>query len=224
MAAGFRYIRSAWSEWRDSNPHRKAWKARMRPLHHIRFGSAYAYRTPSASEAKRDESREAESSRNPSLHDGAVGCDLHTQAERMDRLSSPGHRHPSVVKDPTHVELVGSQGFEPKRSPRGERGYGPSADHPLVLPMFGDSARIRTRTRELWRLGCSRYTTLPTYRSSQFVVEMQFSSLTSPCFAVAVWPKTKKAFWGITPEGLLLHDCRPFRAGYPPYPTRCYGG
>jgi hypothetical protein len=32
---------------------------------------------------------------------------------------------------------------------------------PLVPPVFGGSARIRTRTRELWRLGCSRYTTLP---------------------------------------------------------------
>jgi hypothetical protein len=188
----------------------------MRPLHHIRFGSAYAYRTPSASEAKRDESREAESSRNPSLHDGAVGCDLHTQAERMDRLSSPGHRHPSVVKDPTHVELVGSQGFEPKRSPRGERGYGPSADHPLVLPMFGDSARIRTRTRELWRLGCSRYATLP--------MSLHVSK-THPPYGLArpssgLGAKTKKAFQGIALEGLMLDDCRASRARDPPCRSR----
>ena len=29
-----------WSEWRDSNPHLKAWKARRQPLPHIRPGSA----------------------------------------------------------------------------------------------------------------------------------------------------------------------------------------
>jgi hypothetical protein len=30
----------SWSEWRDSNPHLKAWKARRQPLPHIRVGSA----------------------------------------------------------------------------------------------------------------------------------------------------------------------------------------
>jgi hypothetical protein len=30
----------SWSEWRDSNPHLKAWKARRQPLPHIRPGSA----------------------------------------------------------------------------------------------------------------------------------------------------------------------------------------
>ena len=35
-----------WSEWSDSNRHRKAWKACMPPLHHTRtIGSAYRYRT-----------------------------------------------------------------------------------------------------------------------------------------------------------------------------------
>ena len=42
---------------------------------------------------------------------------------------------------PRSCELVGGMGFEPAR--------------------VGDSARIRTRTLKLWRLGCSRYTTLP---------------------------------------------------------------
>ena len=32
-----------WSEWRDSNPHPKAWKARRQPLPHIRFGSTWAH-------------------------------------------------------------------------------------------------------------------------------------------------------------------------------------
>ena len=31
---------------------------------------------------------------------------------------------------------------------------------PALASWFGDSARIRTRTHEVWRLGCSRYTTL----------------------------------------------------------------
>jgi hypothetical protein len=30
-----------WSEWRDSNPHLKAWKARRRPLPHIRSGRTW---------------------------------------------------------------------------------------------------------------------------------------------------------------------------------------
>ena len=31
---------------------------------------------------------------------------------------------------------------------------------PALASWFGDSARIRTRTHEVWRLGCCRYTTL----------------------------------------------------------------
>jgi hypothetical protein len=41
-----------------------------------------------------------------------------------------------AVKDPTLDELVGGEGFEPNRSPRGERGYGPPAVHPLVPPRW----------------------------------------------------------------------------------------
>ena len=47
-----------------------------------------------------------------------------------DRWRSPAQELLSVVKDPT------------------------------LASWFGDSARIRTRTHEVWRLGCSRYTTL----------------------------------------------------------------
>jgi hypothetical protein len=53
-----------------------------------------------------------------------------------DRCRSPAHRHPSVVKDPALASLVGGKGFEPKRSREGERGYGPSADHPHVPPVW----------------------------------------------------------------------------------------
>jgi hypothetical protein len=54
----------------------------------------------------------------------------------MDRWCSPAHDIVSVFKDPTLEELVGSKGFEPKRSPRGKRGYSPPADHPLVPPIW----------------------------------------------------------------------------------------
>ena len=47
-----------------------------------------------------------------------------------DRWRSPAQELLSVVKDPT------------------------------LASWFGDSARIRTRTHEVWRLGCCRYTTL----------------------------------------------------------------
>jgi hypothetical protein len=37
----------SWSEWRDSNPHLKAWKARRQPLPHIRIGGPVAFTGPS---------------------------------------------------------------------------------------------------------------------------------------------------------------------------------
>ena len=46
----------SWSEWRDSNPRLKAWKARGQPLPHIRVGSAYGYRTRPSALATRDAS------------------------------------------------------------------------------------------------------------------------------------------------------------------------
>jgi hypothetical protein len=105
-----------WSEWRDSNPHLKAWKARRQPLPHIRSGSAYGYRTRPSTLATWN----AASTPRPSL----------------DRCSCTGRRHPSVVKEPAHVELVGGKGFEPKCSHGGGRVYGPPADHPLRTALW----------------------------------------------------------------------------------------
>ena len=82
---------------------------------------------------------------NPSLHAGNVECALHTQAERGP-VSFTGPSTPVSFQRPRSFELVGGKGFGPSAP------YRPS----------GDSARSRTRTHELWRLGCSRYTTLPT--------------------------------------------------------------
>jgi hypothetical protein len=92
-----------------------------------------------------------------------------------DRCRSPAHRHPSVVKDPALASWWAARDSNPNAPVEGERGYGPSADHPHVPP-HGDSARIRTRTLKLWRLGCSVYTTLP----MSLHVSNRFEDRTSP--------------------------------------------
>ena len=68
---------------------------------------------------------------------------------------------PSVVKDRVRFGTAGGQqGIRTQASPLGrsvlQTAGGPSARTARV----GDSARIRTRTHEIWRLGCFRYTTL----------------------------------------------------------------
>lgn len=93
-----------------------------------------------------------------------------------DRWRSPAQEHLSVVKDPT------------------------------LASCSGDSARIRTRTHEVWRLGCS--------------VQRQNLPTTRRGLSAARRTKTKKAFQGIAPEGLFLDECRAFRALSPPYRAR----
>ena len=87
-----------WSEWRDSNPHLKAWKARR-------------------------------------------------------------HHYPTFALVRPRVSIVDSQ---TKRGPVAFTGPGTpvSCQRTRSCELFGDSARIRTRTHEVWRLGCCRYTTL----------------------------------------------------------------
>jgi hypothetical protein len=60
----------------------------------------------------------------------------------MDRCRSPAHRQFVSCQRPRSCELVGGKGFEPNRSPGGERGYGPSADHPLVPPLLATAACV----------------------------------------------------------------------------------
>ena len=129
-----------WSEWRDSNPHLKAWKARRRPLPHIRSGLACGYRTRPSALATRDASS--------------------TPRPNLDRCRSPAHRDPSVVKDPALASWWAARDSNPI-APLGENGVTTRQRAIRSYRPFGDSARIRTRTREFWRLGCSRYTTLP---------------------------------------------------------------
>src|SRR5262249_16515658 len=91
-------------------------------------------------------------------------------------------------------ELVGGKGFEPNGPPRrGERGYGPPADHPLVPPVA----------------------------TSLFAcVDGHTSPATSRAPFSRVEAKTKKAFQGIALEGLMLDDCRASRARDPPSRSR----
>ena len=63
------------------------------------------------------------------------GMHLHTQAERGPVLLTG----PSPFRRFSKIPLSrarGGKGFEPDRSPGGEWGYGPSADHPLVPPVL----------------------------------------------------------------------------------------
>jgi hypothetical protein len=109
-------LRREWSEWSDSNRHRKAWKACRQPLPHIRFGSAYGYRT-----------------RPSTLAPWNAASTLRPNSGRR-------RRRPTDIlqfsKSPfISNRLVGSQGIEP-RVPIGEIGVtGRQRDHPLVLPV-----------------------------------------------------------------------------------------
>ena len=115
-AAGCRYIRSAWSEWRDSNPHLKAWKARRQPLPHIRiwFGLRVS---------------------NPSLRAGNAGC-IPPHPSRT--WTGVVHR-PIAIRQFSKTPLLrawwAARDSNPI-APEGERGYGSSADHPLVPPVW----------------------------------------------------------------------------------------
>ena len=105
-------------------PASSAWKAEALPLDDTRtIGSAYRYRTGPSTMAPCDASS--------------------TPRPNEDRLSSI-RRHPSVVKDPTRFELVGSKGFEPNR-PLGENGV--TARYVSVpSPLLGSAYGTRTRS------------------------------------------------------------------------------
>ena len=63
----------------------------------------------------------------------------------------------------------------------------------------GDSARSRTRTHELWRLGCSRYTTLPTSSHVSTVAKTHPSSEPGPCLSTGRG-QNKKGLLGDRPR------------------------
>jgi hypothetical protein len=111
----------------------------------------------------------------------------------MGRLFTGPSEHSSCQRSHS-CELVGGNGFEPKRF----RSYRP----------YGDSARTRTRTHELWRLGCFCYTTLPMSPHVSTVSKTQPPSDLAQTSS-ELEAKTKKAFQGIALEGLVLYECRP---------------
>jgi hypothetical protein len=108
---------------------------------HIRFGSAYGYRTRPSALATRD----AASTPRPNVEPVSF-----TGPSTFRQLSkTPLLRAWWAARDSNPNAPVGENGVTARQ--RTIRTYRP----------YGDSARIRTRTHELWRLGCSRYTTLP---------------------------------------------------------------
>ena len=104
-------------------------------------GSAYGYRTRPSALATQDASSTPRPNRLPSL-----GCQR------------------------THSHRAGGwQGIRTQALP-GRTGLRPVSGPSARTTRVGDSARIRTWIRELWRLGCSRCTTLP-IESSQSKTE-----------------------------------------------------
>jgi hypothetical protein len=176
-----------WSEWPDSNRSSSGWRPEVLPLDDTRSGSAYGYRT-----------------RPPTL---ATWDASSTTRPNTDRRRSPAHRHPSVVKDPALSSLVGARDSNPI-APEGRTGLQPAGGPSAPYRPSGDSARSRTRTHELWRLGCSRYTTLPTSPHVSTVAKTQppFGLTRYLCRAQT---KTKKAFQGIALEGLFSMSADP---------------
>ncbi len=108
----------------------------------------------------------------PSLHAGNVECILHTQAEHGPVLltgpstsfqfsKTPLMRSWWAARDSNPIAPLGENGVTARQ--RSIRSYRP----------YGDSARIRTRTHEFWRLGCFRYTTLSTSPHASTVSKTQ---------------------------------------------------
>ncbi len=157
-------------------PASSAWKAEALPLDDTRLvRPTGVFGLPEVNSGSPHDARSPSRSRGRSDDDGAVGCGFHTQAERGSALADPSTSF-SCQRPRSFRVWWAARDSNPRAPAWGERGYGPPADHPLVLP-YGDSARIRrhrvpelagrsrsdrpTRTHETWRLGCFRYTTLP---------------------------------------------------------------
>ena len=165
---------------------------------------------------------------NPDVgHTRAAGCRyIRSALERMAGLepAPQGLEGPQATVTP-HSPWFGLwyQSLIPR--PNADRWRSPAQEllsvvkDPASASWFGDSARIRTRTHEVWRLGCSRYTTL------SFLLHVSTASETEPphdltrAFCRAS-DQNKKGLLGIAPEGLFLDECRAFRVLSPPYRAR----
>jgi len=98
---------------------------------------------------------------NPSRHAGNVECFLHTQAEHGPVLLTGPSTSFQFSKTPLMTSWWAARDSNPS-APLGENGVTARQRTIRSYRPYGDSARTRTRTHELWRLGCFCYTTLPT--------------------------------------------------------------
>ena len=112
---------------------------------------------------------------NPSLRAGNAECSS-TPRPNAGRWAHRPDRHSRQLSKNPLLRAVGGKGFEPNRPPEGRTGLRPVSGPSARTARLGDSARNRTRTPELWRLGCFSCTTLPFRFTSRSV----FCDKTSP--------------------------------------------
>ena len=129
---------------------------------------------------------------NPSLHAGNVECILHTQAEREPVPLTGPLTSFQFSKTPLLTSWWAARDSNPS-APLGDNGV--TARPRTIRPHcpYGDSAGIRTRTHERWRLGCFCYTTLLTSPHVSTVSKTQPPSDLAR-MASGLEAKTKKAF------------------------------
>ena len=110
----------------------------------------------------------------------------------VDRCRSPAHRDPSVFKDPARQSWWAARDSNPS-APLGENGVTARQRTIRSYRPNGDSARTRTRTHELWRLGCS---VTPRCRSCSRLGPFEDTTSLRPGvgFPPRARPKQKKAF------------------------------
>jgi hypothetical protein len=132
---------------------------------------------------------------NPSLRAGNAGCILHTQAERGP-VAFTGPSTFVSCQRPRSCEHIRS--YRPFWRQRQDSNPDPRGLEARMLPLHHAVVAASHRDR--------------------------FRDKTSPRpdagFLPRVRPKTKKAFQGIALEGLVLEECRAFRALSPPYRAR----
>src|SRR5262245_42911326 len=115
---------------------------------------------------------------------------LHTQAEHGPVPFTGPSTFRRLSKTPL-FRAGGRQGIRTQSLPCGRTGLRPVGGPSAPYRPSGDSARSRTRTHELWRLGCSRYTTLPTSTHVSTVSKTHTLRLACPVFAGSR-PKQKR--------------------------------
>ena len=144
------------------------------------------------------------------------GMHASTPRPNVDRCRSPAHRDPSVFKDPALASAAArtarlATARLRARSDRSRRGAheftsgAPKASKPDLRALEARMLPLHHAAVAASRLDRFQRQNLPvTWRGSSSAREA----------------KTKKAFQGIALEGLVLNECRAFRALYPPYRAR----